>query len=145
MNLVKRINEKIEKIDKKQEFLLIVLLSALMVFGIILGMGTLTSGYHLVDDHEFLEWIYQMKYEGKSVWTLIAQKLSQDFTWRYEPAYYASRILSTGIFGVSLTGYSIVKAVEITVSAIFLYYCGRHMGASKIYSFLLYAAILGKQ
>lgn len=146
MNCVKRINERIEKTGRKQEFLLITLLSVLMVFGIIIGMGTLTSGYHLVDDHEFLEWIYQMKYEGKSVWALIAKQLRQDFTWRYEPAYYASRILCTRIFGVSLTGYSLVKAVEITVSAIFLYYCGKRMGASKVYSFLFSAlSLIGYQ
>ena len=146
MNCVKRINERIEKIGRKQEFLLIILLSVLMVFGIIIGMGTLTSGYHLVDDHEFLRWVYSMKYEGKGVWELIVEWLQLDFIWRYEPLYYATRILSARIFGVSLTGYSLVKAVEITVSAIFLYYCGKRMGASKVYSFLFSAlSLIGYQ
>lgn len=142
MNVIKRLNEKIENINKKQEFVLAVLLSVLMVMGIIIGMGTITSGYHLVDDHEFLEWIHQMQNEGKSVWELIANKLRQDFTLRYEPAYYATRILSACLLGVDLTGYSLIKAVEITLSCIFLYYCGRRMGAAKVYSFLFAALSL---
>lgn len=142
MNGIKRLNKKIESIGKRQELFLVVLLSALMVFGIILGMGTLTSGYHLVDDHEFLEWIYQMQSQGKGVWELIIKQLRQDFTWRYEPAYYATRILSTRLFGVGLTGYSLVKAAEITISCIFLYYSGRRMGATKFYSFLFAALSL---
>ena len=142
MNCIKKLNEKIEGIGKRWELVLVILLSALMVLGIIIGMGTLTSGYHLVDDHEFLEWIHQMRNEGKSVWELIARKLRQDFTLRYEPAYYATRILSTCIFGVGLTGYSLVKAAEITIACIFLYYCGRRMGATKFYSFLFAALSL---
>ena len=142
MNIAKKLNEKIENISKMQEIVLVVFLSALMVFGIIVGMGTITSGYHLVDDHEFLRWIYQMQNQGKSVWELIAKQLRQDFTWRYEPAYYATRILSTRLFGINLIGYSLVKAVEITLSCIFLYYCGRQMGAAKVYSFLFAALSL---
>lgn len=61
MDWIKGLNEKIENIGKKREFLIVFLFSVLMVFGVLLGMGTLTSGYHLVDDHEFLEWIYQMR------------------------------------------------------------------------------------
>lgn len=142
MNIVKRLNKKIENINKMQEIVLVVLLSALMVFGITIGTGTITSGYHLVDDHEFLEWIYQMQNQGKSVWELIAKQLRQDITWRYEPAYYATRILSARLFGINLTGYSLVKAIEIIVSCVFLYYCGRRMGATKFYSFLFAALSL---
>lgn len=51
MDWIKGLNEKIENIGKKREFLIVFLFSVLMVFGVLLGMGTLTSGYHLVDDH----------------------------------------------------------------------------------------------
>lgn len=136
MNHLKKFSGKIESMNKKQEFFLVFILSALMVFGITIGMGTITSGYHLVDDHEFLEWTAQMQNQGKSVWELISRQLRRDFTIRYEPAYYATRILSTCLFGINLTGYSLVKALEILVSFIFLYYCGRRMGGLKVYSFL---------
>lgn len=132
MNWLNRLHRKTEDMGKRQEFFAVALLSVAMVFGIVAGMGTLTSGYHLVDDHEFLEWIYQMRYQKVSVWEIIAEKIRQDFVWRYEPAYYFTRILSTRLFGMDLLGYSLVKAAEITVSCIFLYYCARRMGASKV-------------
>ena len=102
MNWLNRLNEKIEETGKKQEFFAVAVLSVLMVFGIVIGMGTLTSGYHLVDDHEFLEWIYQMRFQGVSVWEIIAEKIRQDLVWRYEPAYYFTRILSARLFGIEL-------------------------------------------
>ena len=142
MNWLNRLNEKIEGMGKRREFFVVAMLSVLMVYGIVMGMGTLTSGYHLVDDHEFLEWVYQMRHQGASVWEIISGKIRQDFVWRYEPAYYFTRILSTWLFGIDLLGYSLVKTVEITVSCIFLYYCGRRMGASKVYSFLFAALSL---
>lgn len=138
MKLLKKIND----LNKKQELLIVILMSFLMVFGITVGMGTLTSGYHLVDDHEFLEWIYQMQVKGKNVFDIIWAKLKIDFTIRYEPAYYATRILSSKFLGVDLTSYSLIKSLEIMISCIFLYYCGRRMGANKIYAFLFSAISL---
>ena len=73
---------------------------------------------------------------------VIERKLRADFTWRYEPAYYFTRILSTWLFGIDLMGYSVVKAVEITGSCIFLYYCGKRIGATRIFSFLFAALSL---
>ena len=39
MNCIKKLNEKIEGIGKRWELVLVILLSALMVLGIIIGMG----------------------------------------------------------------------------------------------------------
>ena len=81
------INEKIEKADSKWEFVAVVILAVLIVMGVTIGMGTMTSGFHLVDDHEFVEWEYQMKYEGDSILGMIKEKVLGDFVWRYEPLY----------------------------------------------------------
>ena len=130
------INEKIEKADSKWEFVAVVILAVLIVMGVTIGMGTMTSGFHLVDDHEFVEWEYQMKYEGDSILDMIKEKVLGDFVWRYEPLYYTTRMLSCYLFGINLPAYSILKALEIIISCICLYYCGKEMGASRIYSFL---------
>lgn len=130
------INEKIEQIDKKGEFILVSVFSLLLVFGVTMGMGTMTSGFHLVDDHEFAEWVYQMKYQNIGVGELIRDKVRADFSWRYEPLYYSARIFSCYLFGIDLVALSVMKALEIAVTLIFLYYCGRLTGASKIYSML---------
>ena len=57
----------IEKINKRTELCLVILLAVCLVLGVTLGMGTITCGWHLVDDHEFLRWFYEMKL----IWCLI--------------------------------------------------------------------------
>lgn len=133
---IQNIVKEIENLNKKWEFIIVAVLSALLVFGVVLGMTTLTCGYHLVDDHEFLRWTYQMNFEGQSVWEVIQREVHIDLGFRYRPLYIITHILETKLFGINLIYYSILKAMEILFSCIFLYYCGKLMGANKIYSFL---------
>lgn len=129
-------NGRQQRLQKIYEFLIISALSVLIVYGTVCGMGTLTSGVHMVDDHEFLEWQYNMQYQGRSVYSLIREWVPRDFWWRYEPAYYTARILSVGLFGTDLVKFSVLKAAEIVLAFIFLYYSGRMMEAKRVYSFL---------
>ncbi|MCI8975669.1 hypothetical protein AALB47_09735 [Lachnospiraceae bacterium 54-11] len=137
--MLKRVGEKI---NKRTELCLVILLAVCLVLGVTLGMGTLTCGWHLVDDHEFLRWFYELKVEKRNVFEMIGSWLVQDFAMRYEPLYYTNRILSCFFFGINLLPYSILKSMEIIVSCVFLYYCGRLMGANKGYSFLFAAVSL---
>lgn len=141
-NIINKADNRIEAISGKWEFIIVLLLSLFMVFGVVCGMGTLTSGVHMVDDHEFLEWQYNMQYQGRTVWSLLKEWVPRDFWWRYEPAYYTTRIISVGLFGTNLAAFSVLKALEIVTACVFLYYCGKLMGAKKIYSFLFAAVSL---
>ncbi len=144
--MIKRINEKIESMNKKWELLIVLGLSFLMVFGVVLGLGTLTSGYHLVDDHQILEWTYQMEREGQSVWEIILRELKNDFTIRFRPLYIITHILKVKLFGIDLIYHALVKAFEVVISCVFLYYSGRLMGATRVSSFLFAAlSLLGYQ
>lgn len=140
--MIRRFKEKPVKMDKYGEALLIIFLSALLVFGITMGVGTITCGWHLIDDHEFLRWFYDMKFEGRGVVDIIREWIIKDLDWRYEPLYYTNRILSCALFGINLEYYSILKSVEVFLSCIFLYYSGRLMGGNKINSFLFAALSL---
>lgn len=144
--MIRKLNEKIESINKKWELLIVIALSFFMVFGVVVGIGTLTSGYHLVDDHQILEWTYQMEREGQSVWEVISRELANDFTIRFRPLYIITHILKVKLFGINLTYHALVKALEVVISCIFLYYSGRLMGANKVSSFLFAAlSLLGYQ
>lgn len=135
-----KMDEKIESISPKWEFVFILVFSAMMVLGVINVMGTITSGFHLVDDHEFAEWMYFIKHQGYDRWDYLRHWVLRDFGMRYEPAYYTMRMLGTYLFGIDLIPYSIIKALQIIIAFNFLYYCGRMMGAKKVYAFL-FAAI----
>ena len=50
---------KIRKIDRKETIHILILFS-FIVYGILGVCGTLTSGIHLVDDHEFWDFSYKL-------------------------------------------------------------------------------------
>ena len=63
------------KFMKKNEYLLVSLFFALMVFSLLLSTGTITSGWHMVDDHEFLEYQIELSRSGGTVFTCIQKAL----------------------------------------------------------------------
>ena len=44
---------KLDKMDRRREAVLVWEFFAALVFGVVIFTGTLTSGFHLVDDWEF--------------------------------------------------------------------------------------------
>lgn len=140
--MLKKLYFKIENLDKKRELFLIAISSFFLIFGIMLEMGTITSGWHLVDDHEFLRWNYEMKFQGVSVFKIISRVSREQFSYRYRPLYMVMRVLLCKLFGINSLYYSLLKAIETWLSCIFLYYCGRRIGGNKIFSFLFAAVSL---
>lgn len=130
----------LDHLSKKQEFAIISIFSFVFVFGILLWMETLTCGWHLVDDHEFLRIIYSAENEGKSFWDLCKEYTLHDLGNRFRPLYMPTRVFSVFVFGDNLLPYYIMKGLETVVSCILLYYVGRQMSNSKIAS-LLFALI----
>ncbi len=140
------LNSKIEKTGKKKEFFIIFVLAVMIVALPLLGMGTLTSGFHLVDDHELLLWTYEFRYQDANLLEVMKVRFWRDLGIRYRPLYYFFRIFLCYLFGENLFAYSVLKALEIIFSIILLYYCGQEMGAKKIHSALFsFTAMIGYQ
>lgn len=137
--MIRRMNAKIEGMSKKQELFWVTVLFSCLVFGILLLMGTMTSGWHLTDDHEFLLWIYQSKVEKKSFWEILTAAMHRDMGNRFRPLYMPARVLSCYMFGMNLVAYYVMKALETVASCVLLYYVGRLMKGNKISSFLFAA------
>lgn len=128
--------KEIKELGKKQEFVLICILSAGLVFGIMLLTGTMNCGWHLTDDHEFLRWIYMWDKEGYSFWQVLSGVMKEDLQIRFRPIYMPARVLSCYIFRDNLICYYIMKALETYASAIVLYYLGRQMVWNKAICFM---------
>lgn len=132
--------------SRQIELLSVFLFFNIVVWGVLLGTGTLTCGYHMVDDHEILEWVYNMKYQDYSVWDVMVKILTYDLNIRYRPLYYILRVLGAYFFGTNMTAFSVVNGIEVVITLILLYYCGRIMGASKPHSGLFaLTALVGYQ
>ena len=118
--------------SKRKEGALVWSFFAVLVFGVVIGTGTLTSGFHLVDDWEFAQYIDWMTLEPKSLWECLRETVAFDLTLRFRPLYYINRILMAAVFGTNLTAMSVVKAAEIVTALSALYYCARQMKCNMI-------------
>ncbi len=133
---------RLEKIGQKKEALLVWGLFAALVFGVAIGMGTLTSGFHLVDDWEFAKYVDWMTLEGRSLWSCLREAVGYDLTMRFRPLYYINRVLMAYVFGINLTAMSVVKAAEIVAALALLYYCARLMKCNMAYAALFSLTVM---
>lgn len=113
-----------------------------LVFGVVTVTGTLTSGFHLVDDWEFAKYVDWMTLENKSLWDCLREAVGFDLTIRFRPLYYINRVLLAYVFGINLTALSVIKAAEIVVALAMLYYCARQMKCSMFYAALFSLTVM---
>lgn len=134
--------KRLEKLDGRAEAILVWGFFSVLVFGVVLGMGTLTSGFHLVDDWEFAKYVDWMTLEGRSVADCLREAVGYDLTMRFWPLYYINRVLMAAVFGINLTAMSVIKAAEIVAAFVLLYYCARRMRCNMVYAALFSLTVL---
>lgn len=139
---VHEVYHRLDRLDRKKEAVLVWGFFAVLVFGVVSVMGTLTSGFHLVDDWEFAKYMDWMTLEGRSLWDCLREAVGYDLTMRFRPLYYINRVLMTAVFGINLTAMSIIKALEIVAALTFLYYCARHMKCNMVYAALFALTVM---
>lgn len=149
MNVADKINRKVygfyeqlEKLGKRKEAIFVWSFFSLVVFGVVLWAGTLTSGFHMVDDWEFAKYVDWMTLEGASLWECLKRAVGFDITLRFRPLYYINRVLMAAMFGIDLTAMSVIKASEIVVALVLLYYCARQMKCNMVYAALFSMTVL---
>lgn len=128
--------------DRKREAVCVCGVFTILVFGVVIGMGTLTSGFHLVDDWEFAKYVDWMTLEHKSLWECLREAVGYDLTMRFRPLYYINRVLMAAVFGINLTAMSVIKAIEIVIALTALYYCARQMKCNMAYSMLFALTVM---
>lgn len=134
--------DRLEKLGRRQEALLVWGFFVLLVFGVVAATGTLTSGFHLVDDWEFAKYVDRMTLDGISLWECLKEAVGFDLTLRFRPLYYINRVLMAYVFGINLTAMSVVKASEIVVALAALYYCARQMKCNMVYAALFSLTVM---
>lgn len=142
INGIHRGYQRLENMGKKREAVCVWLFFAVLVFGVVTFTGTLTSGFHLVDDWEFAKYQNWMQLEGQSLWDCLRQAVGYDLTMRFRPLYYINRVLMTAVFGINLTAMSVVKAMEIVAAMAALYYCARRLKCNPGYALLFSLTVM---
>ena len=108
---------------EKQEFLLAGIFFIIFVLGLLSILGTVSSGYHLIDDHEFYS--YQERIAQFGLWGAIKINIKGDLAIRYRPLYIILRTLGVAIFGTNTVSWSICKAVEVIATLLIFYVFAR--------------------
>lgn len=125
---------------KKREYLIngfLALIAVIIFLGI---LGTLNSGYHLADDHQFYEWNVSLKENG--LWKTIVNILGEDMNIRFRPLYIVLRVVGIWFLGTNFFAWSLVKAVEIAGAFWVLYIFAREMNINKVFSYIFALLIL---
>ena len=123
-----------EKITKK-EIIFSIIFFTCIIFGILLGFGTITSGLHMVDDHEFWRFNVYLD-EGQNLVDMIEERLEGDMSWRFRPLYYPIRLIVSAVFGTNLVFMSILKGIETVFACIVVYFIARKLNCTPGYSIL---------
>lgn len=111
------------RIGRKYEYLLSGVLFTVLILGLLSIMGTVNSGYHLIDDHEFYR--YRAIISQVGLWEAIKINVEGDLAIRYRPLYIVLRTVGVAIFGTNTILWSMCKAIEIIATLQILYIFAR--------------------
>ena len=140
--LSRRKQKKMIAKEQMKEFWQTLVIFTVIVFGILTIFGTLTSGLHMVDDHEFIRFTTEFEEDGISMVELIKQENARDGVTRFRPLYYPIRIIQTLLFGTNLFAMSVGKGIEVVLTCMLVYYVARKLNCSKKYAFITTAIVL---
>lgn len=106
--------------SKKREKLLCGILIAVSIILFFVASGTLTSGYHFTDDHQFV--VINEELKVVPVLQTINKWITQDFNIRFRPLYYAIRVLEVWAFKLNFFAYSAYRMLLFIVTSLFFFY-----------------------
>lgn len=104
---------------RKCEYLLSGAFFTALVLGLLIILGTINSGYHLIDDHEFYR--YRETISESGLWDAVRINIKGDLDIRFRPLYIILRTVGVAIFGTNTILWSICKAIEI-IAALQIFY-----------------------
>lgn len=127
---------------KKKEAALIFAFFTILVFGLLIFTGTITSGLHYVDDHEFIHYDLLMKADRSNLFGCLKEVVQFDLSHRFRPLYNILRVFLIAVIGPDFFLASILKAIEIVLTLFFLYWCARLLKCDRLYAILFSLIIM---
>lgn len=118
-----------------REFTVVLALALVVVGGVMLVWITPDSGYHPVDDHEFLMWTYLLDVKKVPLTELIWEyNLSNLALGRFRPLYLCMRGIFIWLFKADIRKYYIWAVIKTIITFISLYYMFKGISGSFLNS-----------
>lgn len=140
--------EKIKQVVKKYwenitllEVFLILAAAGIMMFGLLYKLGTLSSGFHFLDDHELIRMECSFQ-EQQSLGSVMKGWLDNDLKWRFRPLYWVERTTLAFFFGTNMLYWNIYTAIKGLLTFALLYFTARYLKCNPIVSGLFTCVIL---
>lgn len=125
---------KCNPIPEKYELMTTIFFAVIVFAVIILGTGSLWSGYHQVDDHNCIIRTALVKEIG--LFPAIIETTKWDLSIRFRPFYWVLYVTKCALFGTNFTMWMIVSMIEGIISYILMYIFARRINCSQVQSFL---------
>lgn len=126
----KKINWK----NIRREQILLLIIIVLVFPGILIAAGTITSGWHLVDDHETLRIARAKIEENILFFDALKKEWAYDFTHRWRPAYWFFRVLGAYLFGADSIMHNLFLCLLGAITYFFLYQSARNLKSGVFYA-----------
>ncbi|MDR3128748.1 MAG: hypothetical protein LBU03_00615 [Tannerellaceae bacterium] len=117
---------------------------ALVCLSLVVFSGSLTSGYHFMDCHEYFTCLQQL--QERSWYDILAERIEWEQGMRFRPAWMMNTILETALLGDDLFKQGLLQVAEIIAAGILIYLLGIRLGWRRGESLLLTAlTLIGSQ
>jgi hypothetical protein len=131
-----------EKKSPLKEALTILLFWTLVWGSILLSSGAVTSGYHLVDDHQIIFFAHKLSDVEFNVFDAIKECVSTDLKVRFRPFYYIHKMFIVSILHANFTAWQVYVCVLAVLSSFFFTLFARKNGftlpESLLFPFLIF-------
>jgi hypothetical protein len=105
--------------DKRDKIAIVSVIVSVLLF--LLITGTLTSGYHFVDDHEIIRMKNDLKSASLNNVTKAWVKEDLFVNTRFRPLYYIHRVIEARVMGSDFTLWSVYNGFLYCLALVFLY------------------------
>lgn len=120
------INSLKSKKNRTIEIIGIILLFVIIWYLTFLHKGLWSSGFHLMDDHNFVEINHQLKQKG-SILGVTKEYIDSDLKHsRFRPLYELMWVVEIKLLGESYNNHLLLRMIYLLVSSVLLYYFVRY-------------------
>ena len=96
-------------------------------FGLTCFSGSLFSGYHVADDHEIISIQHEFANHA-SFLAVMKREITNDFSIRFRPLFYADRIMTIKVFGDNFLLWNFYRTIIVAITSFLLYCAARNFG-----------------
>lgn len=124
------------------EVAVIAAIATVLMYGMLHKMGTISSGYHFLDDHELIRLEVTYEESANALGETMAECVVGDLHWRFRPLYWVERTFVAFFFGTNMLFWNYYTAIKGIITFGLFYFFARYLKCNPIISGLFTCVVL---